>query len=282
MLQEHSVRTHSRGYIGVVTACAVALAGILTAAPAAAQECAGEVVTVCGFVWDDDGNGTQDLGEAGIEGVKVTLSDGTDTIDAYTDSTGFYQFDAPPGTYTLSVSLSDPALGANAQASPTDAADDSIDSDGVSDGTSSSVTVVVEGAVDKHDIDFGFHTPQSQSLGTGTPGYWKNHPEAWPASVTVGGLVYDRDTAIYWLGKVGKDKTTTMFSSLVPAILNRLIGNPSGCVDDTIAAADAWMATHGPVGSGVPARSEAWAEGEPLHAVLDDYNNGRLCAPHRN
>ena len=33
------------------------------------------------------------------------------------------------------------------------------------------------------------------------------------------------EPVVAWLGKVGKDKTTTMFSSLVPAMLNLLIGN---------------------------------------------------------
>jgi hypothetical protein len=28
--------------------------------------------------------------------------------------------------------------------------------------------------------------------------------------------------------------------------------------------------------------SAAWAVGEPLHQLMDDYNNGKLCAPHRN
>ena len=41
---------------------------------------------------------------------------------------------------------------------------------------------------------------------------------------------YTKAQAIAWLGKVGKDKTTTMFSSLVPAMLNVLIGNDSSCV----------------------------------------------------
>jgi hypothetical protein len=119
--------------------------------------------------------------------------------------------------------------------------------------------------------------------GTGTPGYWKNHPEAWPvASITVGGVSYTKDQAIAWLKKVGKDKTTTMFSSLVPAMLNVLIGNDGSCVNPTIAAANAWMATYGPVGSGVHASSAAWTAGEPLHITLDNYNNGRLCAPHRD
>jgi hypothetical protein len=26
--------------------------------------------------------------------------------------------------------------------------------------------------------------------------YWKNHPEAWPATIMIGGITYDRETAI--------------------------------------------------------------------------------------
>lgn len=120
--------------------------------------------------------------------------------------------------------------------------------------------------------------------GTGTPGYWKNHPEAWPVEeITIGGVTYSKDAAIeeMW-AKKNKDKTYTMFAALVSAKLNVLIGNPSGCVDETIADADAWMAEYGPVGSGVRGNSEAWKDGEPLYLILDDYNNGLLCAPHRD
>jgi hypothetical protein len=268
----------------VVTGCAAAVLSVVIAAPAAAQDCAGEVSLICGFVWNDaNNNGSQDPGETGIEGVKVTLSDGTDTIDAYTDQSGYYEFDsqqAPPETYTLSIVTS--SIGPTAQPSPSTHPDETLDSDGVNDGINSSVQVVVLGSFPKHDLDFGFYTPQSQSGGTGTPGYWKNHPEAWPATVTIGGVAYDRDAAISWLKKVGKDKTTTMFSSLVSAKLNVLIGNDSSCINGTINAADAWIAANGPVGSGVHASSAEWAEGQPLHTELDDYNNGRLCAPHRN
>jgi hypothetical protein len=72
-----------------------------------------------------------------------------------------------------------------------------------------------------------------------------------------------------------------MFSSLVPAMLNVLIGNDGSCVTSTIAYANAWMATYGPVGSNISASSAAWTEGEKLHRQMDAYNNGMLCAPHR-
>jgi hypothetical protein len=41
------------------------------------------------------------------------------------------------------------------------------------------------------------------------------------------------------------------------------------------------MATYGPVGKNVAASSPAWTIGDPLHVLLDSYNNGLLCAPHR-
>jgi hypothetical protein len=73
-----------------------------------------------------------------------------------------------------------------------------------------------------------------------------------------------------------------MFSSLVPAILNVALGNDSSCVASTITQAQQWMSNYGPVGSGVHAASYAWKVGEPLHRLMDNYNNGMLCAPHRD
>lgn len=133
-----------------------------------------------------------------------------------------------------------------------------------------------------------FHfTVIPSSPGTGTPGYWKNHPEAWPVDViTIGGVPYTREEAIsiMKMKKVKGDKTHDMFNQLVAAKLNVLIGNDPSCIADTISGADSWMATYGPVGSGVAAGGDEspWRVGEPLHSMLDQYNNGELCAPHRD
>ena len=56
-------------------------------------------------VWlDSNANGVQDAGEAGIEGVSVSLT-GPVADTATTDSDGFYEFtDLPLGVYTVSVS----------------------------------------------------------------------------------------------------------------------------------------------------------------------------------
>jgi hypothetical protein len=129
--------------------------------------------------------------------------------------------------------------------------------------------------------------PPPPSPGTGTPGYWKNHPEAWPVDeIVIGGITYSKDEAIDLMGSPEKgDKTYTLFRALVAAKLNGLIGNDTSCVEDTIAAADEWLSDH-PPGSGVKAggKNSPWrdAEPEPLYEKLDAYNNGGLCAPARD
>lgn len=253
----------------------------IAAAPASAQTtCASG--GVCGFVFNDANNdGVQDPGESGVEGVKVyvcQLCDGSDTIQTETGPDGTYFVGLPLETFTVSI-----LIPTGSQASPANVpeATDTFDSDGVPNGMGFSVATGV--LANGQATDFGLFTPATEQPGTGTPGYWKNHPLAWPVdSITVGGVPYTKAQAIQWLKKVGKDKTTTMFSSLVPAKLNVLIGNDGSCVDATIAAADDWMAVHGPVGSNVHASSDAWAAGQPLHVTLDSYNNGLLCAPHRD
>jgi hypothetical protein len=122
--------------------------------------------------------------------------------------------------------------------------------------------------------------------GTGTPGYWMNHPDAWPAvEIIIGGVTYSIDEAIELMKRSNnKDVTYIMFQALVAAKLNVLIGNESSCIEATIADADAWMADYGPVGSGVKAGGDnsPWRTGESLYFMLDDYNNGQLCAPSRD
>ena len=252
--QEGAARRHAP-----LLTCAFALAAVVAVTrPATAQQLCevGEGTDVCGFVWNDtNNNGLQDGNETGIPNVEVTLSNGVDTYTAYTDQDGIWNAFVPPdATYTISIQIS--SIGTGWQASPSDnpLGNDITDSDGV-DNTAG--TSVIEGAVvpDPNTVphfDFGFFSAKAAQPGTGTPGYWKNHPDAWPSSFnsfTVGGETYTKAQAITWLGRVGKDKTTTMFSSLVPAMLNVAIGNDSSCVSTTIAAADAWMATYGPVGS---------------------------------
>jgi hypothetical protein len=141
---------------------AAALAAVLVplasvaAAPAEAADCVtsgGTFCTVSGTVWSDgNNNGIQDSGELGIPGVSVTLN-GTTVV---TDSSGSYTFLlVPVGTYDITVQTPP-----GTQTSPTGVgSDDTIDSDGVQNGTTSvaSVTVSTTGT---NDADFGFTSDQ--------------------------------------------------------------------------------------------------------------------------
>jgi hypothetical protein len=256
-----------------LAAALVPLASVM-ATPASAQVSSCASGGFCGLVWEDtNNNGVQDAGEPGIPGAVVTVN-GTVT---YTDDSGFYFFPDTDGTFEVVVQIPP-----GTEASPSNAgSDDTADSDGVADDKGNSIATFTFDGTNAADTDFGFHQT-APAPGTGTPGYWKNHPDAWPAAgITVGGVYYPKATAISWLEQGGKDKTSTMFSSLASAMLNVMVGNNSSCVATTIAAADAWMMTY-PLGSKVAASSYAWKIGEPMHRLMDNYNNGMLCAPHRD
>jgi hypothetical protein len=259
---------------------------VLMVAPAAAQTttCTGGILS--GLVWfDANNNGIQDPGETGIEGVVVTTTVGEGTIlTVETDGSGRYQFCdlVEPAFYEVIVTVP-----AGFEPSPANqGGSDGLDSDGEccieTEGEPDQVTTLVELIGANTTTDFGFWHSSVVQPGTGTPGYWKNHAEAWPVpSITVGGRTYSRDEAIGLLSEGGSDKSLTMFSSLVPAMLNVIIGNDGSCVADTIVQANSWMVSN-PAGSKVKASGAAWKQGEPLHRTLDNYNNGMLCAPHRD
>jgi hypothetical protein len=232
-------------------------------------------------VWvDSNSNGVYEpvMGELGISGVQLTLTadfNGDGIADYATSTTtiattGYYTFtNLPAGRYTVTVNTNTLPTGLT----PT------YDLDGI--GTPNQAGLTLGAGQSNPGVDFGYW-PVAPA-GTGTPGYWKNHPEAWPVAViTIGGKTYTRDQAISFMSTSGGgDETYTMFNELVSAKLNVGIGNNSSCIGDTILAADAWMAQY-PVDSSVKGSSAAWKIGEPLSNTLDDYNNGKLCAPHRN
>ena len=241
-------------------------------------------------VWlDSDGDGVQDPGESGIAGVvlELLIDIGSPPVETVTtgdssspnwaacvaantglDEQGLYCFGTDePGTYIVRVAASNFAPG-GALAGLTSTTGGETQTDTLDD----------ENVL---TYDFGYR--RTAAPGTGTPGYWKNHPEAWPVeTITIGGVTYTKAQAIAWMDASEKgDKTLTMFRHLVAAKLNVLVGNEASCINGTIAAADLWMATYGPVGSNVKASSAAWVIGGPLATTLDRYNNGQLCAPRR-
>ncbi|HSF83258.1 MAG TPA: SdrD B-like domain-containing protein [Anaerolineales bacterium] len=238
-----------------------------------------EKAAIGDFVWHETNrDGVQDAGERGVGGVTVHLLDCTGNIlaETFTDANGFYLFsDLMPGDYNIHFVLPGGYL-----FSPQDIGDDAFDSDADTFGFTACTTL----APGETDLTWeaGIFVQQI-GPGTGTPGYWKNHPEAWPVEqITIGSVIYTKSQAIWWMEQPDGDKTITLFRALVAAKLNVLIGNDASCIATTIAAADAWFAAYGPVGSSVHASSDAWSNGEPLYDLLDLYNNGGLCAPPRD
>jgi len=223
------------------------------------------------LVWKDlDRDGVYDSGEPGISDATLQLlnSGGTVIATDVTDSNGIYGFsNLAAGTYTVKVVSS--TLPTNLTPS--------YDLDGVSSTHQATFTL----SANRTDVDFGYKSPFSNP-GTGTIGYWKNHPEDWPVeSITLGNQTYTKTQAIALLGKASAgDKSIDLAKQLIAAKLNVIIDNDSTCISSTITAADNWLKQY-PVGSGVSGSSAAWQTGSPLHTTLDDYNNGELCAPHR-
>lgn len=234
--------------------------------------------TIGDYVWrDSDGDGNLDSAELGLEGITLVLSgdidsDGIAEIQATTttDAQGFYRFSwLPTGTYTVMVVVS----------SLPDGHVQTFDADGIV--TANRATAPVTAPVGNADFDFGYR-PAFQP-GTGTLGYWKNHPEAWPVQqIVISGITYSKSQAVDLMRSPGRgDKTIDLFKQLVAARLNVMIGNSSTCIEAAIDGAEAWLASF-PVGSGVKGGSAAWKSGDLLHGTLDKYNNGQLCAPHRD
>jgi hypothetical protein len=265
----------------------IALTALIAfASPAKAQGCEGEgKYLLCGFVWlDTDGDGIQDESETAIDGVKVTLfawdetTDTWDPVSYWSTGSGLYFFSvADDGLYKIVAE----APTGSVPSPEGQGSDEALDSDGVNDaGGSATQFTLGAGGVTSLDSDFGFVPTGRVSPGTGTPGYWKNHTDVW-TGVTIGGVYYSSEEASAIMGRVAKDKTFSLFAALVAAKLNVAIGNESSCIDARIEEADGWLTIH-PVGSNVAASSPAWQQIAQAHKELDDYNNGRLCAPHRN
>jgi hypothetical protein len=284
MERYNSIMRAARYVISVGT-FAVALVGA-AASPAAAEDCVpvgseGSDNVICGTVKNSD--------NTAVVGVLVTATF-TDEFgmpgdsSAFTDGMGFFKLESlPAGTITVVVNIPPPSV----VTPPSIEVTVELDDMGNPTGTPNQNFVV------------SLPSP-NLGIGTGTPGYWKNHPEAWPAAgVTVGGVFYAKTSAptpgndiwdaIAKMGKVSGDKTYSMFAALVSAILNTtpaapgaLPPNNPSCISATIASANDWLADH-PVGSGVKASSGDWQlAAQEWHQLLDDYNNGKMCAPHRN
>jgi hypothetical protein len=110
---------------------------------------------------------------------------------------------------------------------------------------------------------------------THTPGFWKNHPEAWPVEeITIGGVTLPTAEGIAILQTSPRgDATYVLAHRLIAAKLNIANGADPSAVADTIEAADQWLVEH-PLGS--DPRGTDRAQGTGYAETLTDYNEGAL------
>jgi Flp pilus assembly pilin Flp len=133
------------------------------------------VIKSCGsigdFVWNDlNSNGTQDIGEPGISGVKVTLSGCGVSMDTTTDSNGLYLFTNLIPCDNYCVTFVTPI---GYVASPSNIGDDTKDSDPIGGTACISLLAISETNL---TVDAGFYIPAMEGC---TLGYWKNHTDRW-------------------------------------------------------------------------------------------------------
>ncbi|NNE74288.1 MAG: hypothetical protein HKN26_11535 [Acidimicrobiales bacterium] len=184
---------------------------------------------------DDNGNGTQDGGEAGLAGVTVNLLDAGGSVIASiaTDGSGTYNFSGlPAGDYTVQV---------DASTLPADTITPTGDPDGTIDGATN---LTLGAGVDAIDTDFGFQplgvigdTIYADDDGNGT----QNGGESGLSGVTVnlldaGGTVIatevtDGSGSYSFLDVPAGDYTVQVDGSTLPANTTTPSGDPDTTVD---------------------------------------------------
>jgi hypothetical protein len=110
-------------------------------------------------------------------------------------------------------------------------------------------------------------------------GYWKNHPEAWPVTeLQLGNVTYTQEQLLDIMQEpVRGNGLVSLAHHLIATKLNVANGADPSCIEQTIADADALIddLVVPPVGDGYLRPNEVNA----LKDVLEDYNEGQLCAP---
>jgi hypothetical protein len=256
-----------------------------------------DLASIGDFVWcDDNGDGLQDLAEAGIEGVTVHLMDcGGNILNTdVTNASGYYLFDElEPGNYNIHFVLPDGYL----FTLQNQGLDDAVDSDADVTTGMTACTTLDEGEIDL-TWDAGLICPVPDSGCTRTIGYWKTHAGFGPQADVVTPLLP------IWLGTAGGTKSinvttaaiavdilsqdvfgtpengiTKLYAQLLGAKLNGEAGAELTDVAAVIAAADAFLANND------------WNDWDSLsesdqnmvlgwHDMLDDYNNGLIGPEH--
>jgi hypothetical protein len=226
--------------------------------------------TLGNFVWHDlNKNGKQDVGEPGIPGVTLTLTNGLTTRSTTTDSNGGYGFTGLcPGAYSVSVVQSTVPW---ATFIPTISNAAGVLVAENSNPSPSSTTLNAASSTDL-TLDFGFVPGANCTL---TQGYWKNHENKWPlATLTLGGKTYTQDELVYILNApVSADDSIRLAYQLIAAKLNIYNSATPSTVPQWIQLADQLLSTYsGKIPLGIENANLV-----PVASQLDNYNNGRFA-----
>lgn len=113
-----------------------------------------------------------------------------------------------------------------------------------------------------------------ECYGTGTIGFWKNHPESWPVdALEIGGEVLNQTELIAILSSpVGQSKWLIAAKQLIAAKLN-VLSCGDNCVDLSVEVVDQWLKDG--------ADMSQWKSIEKCVNELTNYNEGKLCRNHR-
>lgn len=240
-----------------------------------------QAATIGSLVWNDlNRNGIQETNEPGLTNITLELYDcSTTNLVASIQSTneGAFSFEGNfPSNAFLRV-----VLPTGYAVSTRDAgSDDALDSDfDPLTGSTPCFTINCTNAASTDCIQtnwgVGLYRPVDGVAGAG---FWKTHPNAWPATnIVIAGTNYASSNA--WnLFANGADKSLTLFRALLAARLNELAGNEISCITQELAEAEMWL-NEFPRGSNVRGSSDAWKLAAPIAERLEEYNEGHLCAP---
>ncbi len=250
-------------------------------------------------VWYDNNlDGIQNEGEAGVPGVTVQLFDclGNLLAEMLTDANGWYLFEnLPPGDYH--VKFSDLPAG-YVFTSQNQGGDDTDDSDADPLTGETICTNLVGGETDR-TWDAGIYMPPSEGC-SHTIGYWKTHAgigsgnqgdevsqylPIWlgTAAGAKSRLVNTAQLAVNYLSMnvygTSSNGITKLYGQLLGAKLSIADGAADGDIAATIAAADAFLALYDYTNwTGLTAAQKTMVIG--WKDLLDQYNNGLIGPGH--
>ena len=239
--------------------------------------------TIGSLVWNDlNHNGIQDTNEPGLTNITVQLfnCDTTNLVTSVQTTNGgaFRLEGAFPSNVFLRVVLPSGFLVTDRDRGTNDNLDSDFDP---ITGSTHCFTINCTNATSTNCIQTNWAVGLFEPvIGVAGPGFWKTHPGSWPVTnIVIAGTNYASSNS-FELMRNGADKSLTLFRALLTARLNELAGADVSCITQELAEAEMWLEEF-PRGSNVRGSSEAWKLAAPILEALEDYNEGRLCAPTR-